>query len=205
MKMMIVLLLAMMASNWGSAETQLRELAEEFKSPGNEARPRAYWNWLNGSVTLDGLTRDLEEAKDKGLGGLEMWDTEAMRNPDGYVPAGPPFMGPESVAAVHHSMKEAKRLDLDLGLITSSGWNAGGPWVPQEMASKNLFFAGVVVTGPGPIKEKLHFPKVPPRCPRGEDGLPRWFLDVAVLAWPDSQDKVIPALSDVINLTAEFH
>ena len=75
MKMMIVLFLAMMASNWGSAETQLQELAEEFKNPGNQARPRAYWNWLNGSVTLDGLTRDLEEAKDKGLGGLEMWDT----------------------------------------------------------------------------------------------------------------------------------
>ena len=71
MKMMIMLLTALMVSSWVNAESQLRELAEGFKNPGNEARPRAYWNWLNGSVTLDGLTRDLEEAKDKGLGGLE--------------------------------------------------------------------------------------------------------------------------------------
>lgn len=184
-----------------AAETRDSELAAGFRNPGRQARPRAYWNWLNGAVTLDGLTRDLEEAKDKGLGGLEMWDTEAMRNPGGFVPAGPPFMGPESVASMHHAMKEAKRLGLDLGLITSSGWNAGGPWVPPEMASKNLFYSSAVVSGPGQIKQKLSFPKVPHDCPKGEDGLPKWYLDVAVLAWPDSKDKVIEDISKVVNLT----
>ncbi len=178
-----------------------RTLAAGFQNPGNEARPRAYWNWLNGAVTHSALTRDLEEAKAKGLGGLEMWDTEAMRNQDGFVPAGPPFMGPESVAAMHHAMKEAKRLGLDLGLITSSGWNAGGPWVSPEMASKNLFVATEVVTGPAQISRKLAFPEVPRDCPKGADGLPKWMLDVAVLAWPDSKDKVIPDLSQVLDLS----
>ncbi len=177
------------------------DLEEGFKDPGPQARPRAYWNWLNGAVTHEGLTRDLEEAKAKGLGGLEMWDTEAMKNPNGFVPAGPPFMGPESVAAMHHSMKEAKRLGLELGLITSSGWNAGGPWVPPKMASKNLFYSNVVVSGPGRITKKLPFPDVPRRCPKGADGLPKWTLEVAVLAWPVSEDKVISDLSDVVNLS----
>jgi hypothetical protein len=195
------LLVVIFAGNGCVEQTRDSELAAGFKNPGRAARPRAYWNWLNGAVTLDGLTRDLEEAKDKGLGGLEMWDTEAMRNPGGFVPAGPPFMGPESVAAMHHAIKEAKRLGLDLGLITSSGWNAGGPWVPPEMASKNLFYSSVVVSGPGQIKQKLPFPKVPRRCPKGKDGLPKWYLDVAVLAWPDSKDKVIEDLSKVVNLT----
>jgi len=180
------------------------DIAAGFMNPGNEARPRAYWNWLNGDVSLPGLTRDLEEAKAKGLGGLEMWDTEAMRNPGGFVPAGPPFMGPESVSAMHHAMKEAQRLDLDLGLITSSGWNAGGSWVTPEQASKNLFFASSVITGPAQIKQKLTFPRVPGGCPKGADGLPQWYLDVAVLAWPDSGDKVIPDLSNVVNLTDKF-
>ena len=181
-----------------------RPLAKGFQNPGNEARPRAYWNWLNGAVTHAALTRDLEEAKDKGLGGLEMWDTEAMRNQEGFVPAGPPFMGPESVAAMHHAMKEAKRLGLDLGLITSSGWNAGGPWVPPEMASKNLFVATEVVTGPAQISRKLALPEVPSECPKGADGLPKWRLDVAVLAWPDAPDKAIPALSSVLDLTGNM-
>ena len=178
-------------------------IAKGFRNPPNEARVRAYWNWLNGSVSLSGLTRDLEEAKSKGLGGLEMWDTEAMRNPGGFVPAGPPFMGPDSIAAMHHAMKEARRLGMDLGLITSSGWNAGGPWVTPAMASKNLFFAGVVIKGPGNTRQKLPFPKVPRHCPKGADGLPAWSLDVAVLAWPDSKDRVIADISKVVDLTAK--
>jgi len=202
MKKTIVLLMIILFVGSGCAgEMGDSKLAAGFKEPGNEARPRAYWNWLNGDVTHDGLTRDLEEAKDKGLGGLDMWDTEAMRNPGGFVPAGPQFMGPESVAAMHHSMKVAKRLGMDLGLTTSSGWNAGGSWVPAEMASKNLFYTEVVVSGPGNVEQKLAFPKVPRNCPMGEDGLPKWYLDIAVLAWPESEGKVISSLSKVIDIT----
>ena len=180
------------------------DLAEGFRDPGKEARPRAYWNWLNGDVSRSGLTRDLEEAKDKGLGGLLMWDTEAMRNPDGFVPAGPPFMGPESVDAIHHAINEAKRLDLDLGLVCASGWNSGGSWVPPEMASKNLFSASVVITGPGQVRQKLPFPDVPRNCPKGEDGMPKWYREVAVLAWPESEEKRISDLSDIVNLSDKF-
>ncbi|MBW1900736.1 MAG: hypothetical protein JRJ20_03785 [Deltaproteobacteria bacterium] len=197
----LVLVVMIFAGSVCAAETSDLELAAGFKDPGNEARPRAYWNWLNGAVTLDGLTRDLLEAKAKGLGGLEMWDTEAMRNPGNFVPTGPPFLGPESVAAMHHSIKEAKRLGLDLGLITSSGWNAGGPWVTPELASKNLFYSSVVVGGPGQIIHELPFPTVPPDCPKGEDGLPKWYLDVAVLAWPDTKGKVIADPSKIIDLS----
>ena len=38
-----------------------------FEEPPLRARPRAYWDWINGAVTLDQLTRDLEEMKDKGI------------------------------------------------------------------------------------------------------------------------------------------
>jgi hypothetical protein len=205
-KRLTVAALAMAWCGWGGAGLDAAglataDLATGFGNPGNEARPRAYWNWLNGSVSLPVLTRDLEEAKAKGMGGLEMWDTEAMHNRGGIVPSGPPFMGPESVAAMRHCMEEAKRLGLDLGLITSSGWNAGGTWVPPEMASKNLFVSFEVVTGPGDITRKLAFPKVPPECPMGADGLPKWWMDVAVLAWPDTPDQVIQDPTLVTNLT----
>jgi len=185
-------------------ETKDSGLEAGFKQPGPEARPRAYWNWLIGAVILDGLTRDLEEAKDKGLAGLEIWDTEAMRNPEGFVPTGPPFLGPESVAAIQHAMKEARRLGLTLGLITSSGWNAGGSWVPPDMASKNLYYSSLVVSGPAKIRQQLEFPEVPPTCPKGEDGRPKWYLDVAVLAWPYTEAKIIPDISKIINLTDKF-
>ena len=185
-------------------EAQYPGLIKGFRDPGKEARPRAYWDWLNGAVSNASLTRDLEEAKAKGLGGLLMWDTEAMRNPNGFVPVGPPFMGTESVNFIHHSMKEAERLDLDLGLVCASGWNSGGTWVPPDMASKNLFSASIVITGPDQVSQILPFPDVPLNCPKGPDGLPKWYLDVAVLAWPSNEDKLIPDLSDVLNLSDKF-
>jgi len=180
------------------------ELEIGFKQPGHEARPRAYWNWLNGSVKLEDLSRDLEEAQDKGLAGLEIWDTGALRNPDGFVPTGPPFLGPESVEAIRHSMKEAGRLGLDLGLVTSSGWNAGGSWVQPEMASKNLHYSTLIIDGPAKIKQQLPFPEIPQDCPKREDGFPRWYLEVAVLAWPDNEERFIPDTSKIINLTDKF-
>ncbi len=200
----ICLLFVGVIASCSSPDSQFSDLASGFENPDNTARPKAYWNWLNGDVQLSSLTHDLEEAKAKGLGGLQMWDTEAMRNPGGMVPSGPPFMGKESVAAMRHSLKEAKRLDLELGLITSSGWNAGGPWIPPQLASKNLFYSSVVIEGSGLIKQKLPFPEVPENCPKGEDGLPKWYIDVAVLAWPEAEDKVINDQSEIINLTGQF-
>ena len=177
------------------------DLANGFSQPPIEARPRAFWNWLNGDVDHHSLTRDLEEAKAKGMGGLEIWDCEAMRNPDGFVPAGPPFMGTESVAAIRHAIGEAERLGLELSLITSSGWNAGGPWVPPAMASKNLLVAERVIDGPGEINQQLPFPETPEQCPKKEDGTPQWSLEVAVLAWPENPDKTIARPALVIDLT----
>lgn len=200
----VILSLAFIFLTICDIDAQESDLAKGFKNPGNEARPRAYWNWLNGDVSLAGLTHDMEEAKEKGLGGLLMWDTEAMRNQDRFVPAGPSFMGPESVDAINHSINEAKRLDLELGLVASSGWNSGGTWVTPEMAGKSLFSTSIVVSGTGMVKKELPFPDVPQGCPKGKDGLPLWYLDVAILAWPDSEDKLITDLSDVINLTEKY-
>ena len=194
--------LAVSASTLLSLFASASTLESDFNNPGNEARPRAYWNWLNGAVTHEGLTRDLEEAKAKSLGGLEIWDCEAMRNANGFVPAGPPFLGPESLAAIQHSFKEAERLDLVVGMITSSGWNAGGPWVPPVYASKNLYFSETIIEGAGLVQEALPFPNVPEACPRKEVGSPQWSLEVAVLAWPAQDNRVIPDADEIVNLSA---
>jgi len=178
--------------------------AAAFTNPPLNAKPRAYWDWINGAVTLEQLTRDLEEMKAKGMGGGQMWDSGAYRNPNGFVPPGPVFLGPESVAAIQHSLKEAKRLGLELGLLTSSGWNAGGPWATPVFAGKNAYFTSLVVEGPGKIKQTLLLPPLPKDCPVGADGKPLYLREIAVLAFPDSESKEIEDLRSVWNLSAQF-
>ena len=176
----------------------------QFVDPGKEYRPHAYWDWLNGAVSKKGLTHDLEEAKAKGLGGLLIWDVQAMINPDSKIPGGPPFMSEASVGYIHHAMAESKRLDFDLGLVCASGWNAGGSWVTPEMAGKNLFFSEELVSGPKEFKQKIAFPVTPSGCPKADNGLPVWYEDVAVLAWPEAKDKHIADHTSIINLSDRF-
>lgn len=185
-----VAVLALLALSAAAAQTQAPDPAA-FADPPISARPRAYWDWINGAVELDQLTRDLEAMRAVGMGGAQMWDTGALRNPDGMVPAGPPFMGTESVAAVRHALAEAGRLGLELGLLTSSGWNAGGAWVTPEMAGKNLYYTETVVEGPGTKRLALPLPPLPEHCPRNDTGEPLYMRDVALLAFPDNADKII--------------
>ncbi|PYQ18526.1 MAG: hypothetical protein DMF79_14740, partial [Acidobacteria bacterium] len=41
-------------------------LAQGFKSPPDSAKPRVWWHWLNGNVTKEGITADLEWMKRVG-------------------------------------------------------------------------------------------------------------------------------------------
>jgi len=36
------------------------DLERDFRNPPASARPRTLWQWMNGNVTADGITRDLE-------------------------------------------------------------------------------------------------------------------------------------------------
>ena len=49
-------------------------LLESFRTPGPEARPHTWWHWMNGNVTADGITRDLEALARVGVGGVQMFD-----------------------------------------------------------------------------------------------------------------------------------
>ncbi len=160
-------------------------LVKGFVDPPGAARPAVYWVWVNGLTDARQRTYELEQYKEKGISGLYIFDVGA-RDPKGIVPAGPAFMGPESVKAIGHTVREAKRLGLDVGLITSSSWNCGGPWVKPEHASMGLYHSQKIVEGPAKFSEVLPFPVVPKQTPKGADGLPVYYKNVAVLAVPEA-------------------
>ena len=116
-----------------AGQRQEGPVERDFLNPPMAVRPGAFWAWLNGSVSLDRLTYELEEMKDKGMRGADIWDVRALRDPDKTIPAGPPFLGEESLQAISHAVREAGRLGLSLGMVAASGWNAGGPWIRRKM------------------------------------------------------------------------
>jgi len=182
----------------GASVAEAGDLGAGFADPPVAARPGAYWCWLNGDVTHAQITRDLEEMKAKGMGGAEIWDVQALRNPGNFVPAGPAFLSEQSLDSIAHAIRESTRLNLRLGLIASSGWNAGGSWVPPKYAGKGLFWSQTTLEGPAKIEQVLPFPRCD-RAPKQPDGMPVFFKEIAVLAVPAG--KTLESINDVADLS----
>ncbi len=190
------------------SESDMISLEEGFINPPVSVRPKGYWAWINGNIDTSQLTFELEEAKAKGMGGFDIFDVGAVSNPGDIVPAGSEFMGEECLEAISHAVKEATRLDMELGLILSSSWDAGGSWIRPEHGSMALYESSLVVEGPGIHDGILPFPELPETDNRGKkliiekksNGLPVYYKDVAVLATPYSEDGVIKDISMVIDL-----
>ena len=123
-------------------------LESGFLDPAIENRPMAMWPWLNGFVDTTKLVYELEEMKNKGMRGVFLWDVGAIADPDKMIPAGPAYLGPESLNYISIAIKTGKRLGLDLGLMTSSSWNAGGAWVDKPEGSMQLLSTSQVISGP---------------------------------------------------------
>ncbi|RPJ03285.1 MAG: hypothetical protein EHM31_01290, partial [Candidatus Aminicenantes bacterium] len=45
-------------------------LAAGFANPPDQARPWVYWMWMDGNLSRDGITADLEALRAAGLGGV---------------------------------------------------------------------------------------------------------------------------------------
>jgi len=178
-----------------------RLLPDVFVEPPVHARPGAFWDWLNGSITQEQITRDLEAMKRGGMRGGEIWDVAAYADPDERVPAGPAFLGPESTRLVAHAIREADRLGLEIGMIASSGWNAGGSWIPPEHAGKGLYQSVTTVTGPKEYHAELPLPELPKLCPRDANGRPLYLREVAVLAVPHDTSNTLVDVNQVVDLT----
>ncbi len=182
----------------------LLKLNNEFVNPPASSRPGAFWCWLNGDVTKASITKDLEEMKDKGMARAEIWDVFAKYNIDGALGIGPEFLGDESVGYIKHALSEGKRLGIRIGMIASSGWNAGGSWVTPDWASKALYSSELKISGSQSFSGPLPFPDLPAKCPKDKNGMPIYSKEIAVLAIPDHPEKKIKDLSEVMILNKHF-
>jgi hypothetical protein len=161
-------------------------LLETFRNPPALARPAVYWCWLNGYVDANTLQTELQELASKGIAGVYVFDI-GTRGAEKPLPAGPAFLSEPWLATFRQAVQTASELGIEVALITSSSWNAGGPWIPPELASMGLFQSVVIWEGPGHRSEMLPLPPLPAQAPRDAEGKPLFYRDVAVLAIPEKK------------------
>src|ERR1041385_3922995 len=99
-----------------SPKPGIAELETPFAHPPDSARPWVYWFWLNGNITSNGITADLEAMKRVGIGGVLIMDV------DQGAPKGPvPFMSPQWIDLFRHVAAEAERLGLEVNMNNDAG------------------------------------------------------------------------------------
>ncbi len=166
-------------------------LEQGFVQPPPEARPWVYWYFMDGNLTREGLTADLEAMRDAGIGGAIFLEVDLG------LPRGPvKFMSPEWRRLLAHAVHEAERLGIEIILGSGPGWcGTGGPWVQPDQSMQHLVAGETNVTGPAKFDAVLDRPA--PRVPFfGEGTLTPEFAkqwrefqrDVAVLAFPQPKD-----------------
>lgn len=171
---------------------QSEDLARGFAHPPASARPWVYWFWLNGNITREGITADLEAMKHAGIGGVLIMEV------DQGAPLGPvSFASDRWRELFRHVVSEADRLGLKVNMNNDAGWcGSGGPWITPNVAMQRLVWTETPATGSTTFDGTL------PQAP----SVVGYYRDVAVLAYPtpDVEYRVenLPGLSGVVRQDA---
>ena len=142
---------------------------QKFTEPANSSRPWVWGHWLNGNVSKESITAQLEAIQRVGLGGVTMFDASQPGippGPHGYFDAGWQDLFAFEIA-------EAKRLGLEVMSANGAGYSGnGGPWITPELASQKIVESAVCVQGGRRFSGQLPLPPA--------NG--NFYRDVAVVA-----------------------
>jgi hypothetical protein len=171
-------------------------LRSGFLNPPDSARPQTWWHWMNGNITKEGITADLEAMHRVGISEANIITIDAD-----WIPPGPvtvvdskasPKLNPEFVDLVEFAAQEANRLGMTLSMNNCSGWSSsGGPWVTPDHAMQRVTISETTAQGPGPFSGRLKQPLMQAN----------FYRDIAVLAFQTPEETQISNLHAIYKAT----
>ncbi len=155
-----------------------KPIVDDFISPSGFARPQAWWHWLNGNVSKEGIQKDIKAAADNGLGLLRIFHINSPIN--GKVK----FNSPEWFEHFKYATETCKENGLEIGIHNCDGWSeAGGPWITPEQSMKELVWTNTFAQGNG-AEQTITLDK-----PKANSQYPDYCVDIAVVAYPTKRPK----------------
>ena len=169
-------------------------LEQAFLTPPDDAKPIMIWQWMDGLVTKEGITQDLEAYQKAGIGGVQQFlvgsETQILVKDTANA------IGTDNWRdLMRHAIDECARLGLTFGTHNCPGWSSSAfPTVRPELSMQKLVWTETSVRGTGrSVKARLPRPEVDPQWD--------YYEDIAVLAARPGKDGV---LEEVVVVPAEM-
>ena len=103
--------------------------ALEWPAITKENRPGVYWWWPGSAVDRENITWNLELLKKGGVGGAHIIPIYGVKGEEERFL---PYLSPEWMEMLDHSVKEGERLGMWIDMSTGTGWPFGGSIVPPD-------------------------------------------------------------------------
>ena len=174
----------------------------DFISPTDGQRSLIIWQWMDGLVSKEAITKDLEAFKAAGLSGVQNFQIGG----DQQSRVGDPTcaIGSEKwKSMMRWTMDECQRLGLTFGTHNCPGWSSSAyGTVTPEYSMQKLVFSETKMpdTAVGKGKKKPIFISVALPRPKVDEKY-NYYEDICLLALPD--DSIVMK-ENIIDLTQYF-
>src|SRR5579859_3517343 len=135
----IALLYLLLGPCFAQSPSSLDDLRYSFAHPPDDCRILMRWWWFGPAITKPEITRELQEMKAAGIGGVEIATLYplALDDPEtGFHNTA--FLSDEHIDSLRFAAEEARRLGLRVDLTLGSGWPFGGPHIAVTQAAGAL-------------------------------------------------------------------
>ena len=150
----------------------------EFLHPTSASQVHTWWHWMQGEITKDGITKDLECMKAQGIVQATILNVGLIENKKHQVDK-VIFDSDEWYEMFKWTLKEANRLGITIGAHNCDGWStSGGPWITPAQSMKTFTWSKTQVEGGKKINTQLKKPF----------NRENYYEDVAIVAVPAKAD-----------------
>lgn len=177
------------------------DIKQLWSTPPKEAHPWVFWYWMQGAVSKEGITADLEAMKQNGIAGAYLMPIKGVPEKPWLTPS-VEQLSPLWWEMVKHAFTEADRLGLEIGFHICDGFAlAGGPWITPELSMQKVVWNSTQVSGDKQISITLSQP----------ESYEGYYKDIAIFAYPTPKGEnvssydVKPKVStSIANTDAQF-
>jgi hypothetical protein len=153
------------------------QITKDFEN-ANGSTPYILWQWMNGCVTKEGITYDLEAFKRVGIKNVQQFlvgGIEAdINDPEITV------LGDKWMELMRFSLDECKRLEMDFGTHNCPGWSSSGaPGIKVEESMQKLIWEKTSLTGSTSTTTPITKAEV--------DTLWNYYKDICLIAIPKNE------------------